>query len=230
MRHIWITGASRGIGFETARLLAADGHHVIATARSTPELANLKSKYPDRIRTFTVDLTDLSGLNRFLSKLESDEIFLDGLIHNAGVLINKPFDLLTDEDWYKMMEVNLMIPVRLTRLLLPRLARGAHVLHISSMGGYPGSSKFPGLTGYSTSKGGLSILTECLATEFASRELFFNCLCLGAVNTEMLQEAFPGYEAPLSAAEMGSYIADFIRNGHCFYNGKVLPVALHDPE
>jgi NAD(P)-dependent dehydrogenase (short-subunit alcohol dehydrogenase family) len=97
------------------------------------------------------------------------------------------------------------------------------------MGGFQGSDKFPGLSAYSVTKGTLSILTECLAVELQDKNIKVNCLCLGAVQTEMLNEAFPGLTAPVEASQMGTYISDFVINGHTFYNGKVLPVALQNP-
>ena len=104
-----------------------------------------------------------------------------------------------------------------------------HVLNITSMGGVQGSAKFPGLSAYSSSKGALVILTELLAEEFKDSGPSFNALALGAVQTEMLEEAFPGYKAPVSAAQIGEYIIDFALNGHQFYNGKVLPISSSTP-
>lgn len=230
MKYILITGASRGIGFETARILATGGHHVIATARTTNALKKLKSKVPDKIDIISADLTDPNDLSKISAYLKSEEILLDGLIHNAGILINKPFQRLKDSDLQAMFDVNLMAPIRLTRTLLPFMEFDSHILAISSMGGYQQSKKFSGLTGYSTSKGALAILAECFAVELADKNICSNCLCLGAVQTEMFEEAFPGIQAPVSPEYMGNYIAEFVLTGHLYYNGKILPVALSDPE
>ena len=97
------------------------------------------------------------------------------------------------------------------------------------MGGIQGSQKFPGLSAYSTSKSTLITLTECLSEEFKIKDVSFNCLALGAVQTEMLAQAFPGYKAPISAMEMGSFISDFWLNGNKYFNGKVIPVSLTTP-
>ncbi|NNC62206.1 MAG: short-chain dehydrogenase, partial [Eudoraea sp.] len=72
-------------------------------------------------------------------------------------------------------------------------------------------------------------LTELLAEEFKETGPSFNVLALGAVQTEMLEEAFPGYQAPLNAAEMAAYILDFALNGHSYYNGKLLQVSNSTP-
>jgi 3-oxoacyl-[acyl-carrier protein] reductase len=228
-RRILVTGASRGIGFEIAKSIADTGNLVIATARSVDALENLKTHSPDRIETISADLTDPSDVISIAEFLNRNKFKLDGLIHNAGLLINKPFTDLSDTDWQKMLDVNLMAPVRLTRTLTPFMNSGSHIVMISSMGGYQESSKFPGLSGYSTAKGGISILSECLSVELSEHKISVNCLCLGAVQTEMLEEAFPGFTAPVSAQEMGKYIAGFTLEAHHFFNGKILPVALADP-
>jgi NAD(P)-dependent dehydrogenase (short-subunit alcohol dehydrogenase family) len=97
------------------------------------------------------------------------------------------------------------------------------------MGGVQGSMKFPGLTAYSSSKGAVISLSEVLAEEYKEKQIAFNVLALGAVQTEMLEEAFPGYQAPLKAVEMASYILDFSLTGNKFYNGKVLEVSSSTP-
>jgi NAD(P)-dependent dehydrogenase (short-subunit alcohol dehydrogenase family) len=97
------------------------------------------------------------------------------------------------------------------------------------MGGVQGSSKFAGLAAYSSSKGALITLTELLAEEFKETGPSFNALAFGAVQTEMLEEAFPGYIAPLSADQMGAYLLNFALTGHQFFNGKVLPVSSGTP-
>jgi len=227
-KHILLTGASKGIGFETAKILAGKNCNITVISRSKEKLDLLSESYK-RIHTIAVDITRPDAVPLIIKHLTANQIQLDGIIHNAGLLINKPFRDLTDQDWENQFAVNLLAPVRLTRELLPFLKNGSHILHISSMGGFQGSDKFPGLSAYSASKGALSILTECLAAELASDQIFVNCLCLGAAETEMLKQAFPGFKAPLTALEMGEYVADFVLNGHKFYNGKILPVALSNP-
>ncbi|HKJ07200.1 MAG TPA: hypothetical protein VJ970_07025, partial [Flavobacteriaceae bacterium] len=72
-------------------------------------------------------------------------------------------------------------------------------------------------------------LTELLAEEYNEKQIAFNVLALGAVQTEMLEEAFPGYKAPVSAKDMANYIYDFAIKGHQFYNGKILEVSSTTP-
>jgi len=228
-KYYLITGASSGIGYKTAEHLAENEANVIVVARTESSLRELEDKYPEQIKALALDITDENSVNEIKKHLSSKGIKLDGIVHNAGLLIAKPFAELTNEDWKNQIDVNLLAPVSVTRNLLGHLNENAHILNISSMGGFMGSSKFPGLSAYSASKGALSILTECLTVELADQNIKCNCLCLGAVQTEMLETAFPGMQAPVSADDMGSYVADFLMNGHKFYNGKILPVALADP-
>jgi NAD(P)-dependent dehydrogenase (short-subunit alcohol dehydrogenase family) len=97
------------------------------------------------------------------------------------------------------------------------------------MGGFQGSMKFSGLTAYSTSKAALCSFTELFAEEYKNTHIKMNCLCLGAVQTEMLEEAFPGYQAPINPAEMAKFIVNFAEINGDFMNGKVIPVSLSNP-
>lgn len=225
-----VTGASRGIGFETTQQLARQGHQVISVARSADLLQKLESTAPDRITAKPTDLTEKDDVSELVELVQDRFGQADILINNAGALINKSFAELTLDEWRSQIESNLISAVHITKKLLPFFAQDAHILNISSMGGFQGSAKFPGLSAYSVTKGALSILTECLATELSEENIKVNALCLGAVQTEMLEQAFPGIEPPVTAQEMGKYIADFALNGSAFYNGKILPVALDDPE
>jgi NAD(P)-dependent dehydrogenase (short-subunit alcohol dehydrogenase family) len=154
---------------------------------------------------------------------------IDILINNAGLLINKPFAALTHQDFTESYQVNVIGIMEATQVLLPLLAPNAHIVNISSMGGFQGSLKFAGLTAYSTSKAALCAFTELFAEEHKSTGIHMNCLCLGAVQTEMLSAAFPGYVAPTSAAEMAHFIADFALNSGAFFNGKIIPVSSSNP-
>lgn len=228
--HYLITGASRGVGRETAIVLSSMGHALTLTARDQQALNETRQLCESECDIIIADLTDSAGIKAVKDHVRNRQLPLNGLIHNAGVLINKPFPELSNRDWQDQFSVNLLAPALLTRDLLPYLKNPSHVVMIGSMGGYQGSAKFPGLSAYSATKGGVSILAECLATELISRGISVNSLCLGAVQTDMLEKAFPGFEAPVSAADMGHYIANFLTDGDRFYNGQVLPVALADPE
>jgi len=225
--NIIITGASRGIGFQTALLFSKE-HNVIAISRNKDNLDKLNQESNNSIVTITFDLEngDYDYLKSEISK-HFDKI--DILVNNAGLLINKPFALLSKNDMNSIFNVNFFGVALLIQNLLPKMNTNSHIVNIGSMGGFQGSSKFSGLSIYSASKAALANLSECLAEELKEQKISVNCLSIGAVQTEMLESAFPGYQAPLKAEEMASYIVDFSKNGHKFFNGKILPVSLSTP-
>ena len=229
MKNIIITGASRGIGFDTALHLAQQGHRVLALSRNEENLKILKEQAGEHLDFLVFDLLkpDAAALIKKIKPMER----VDGLVNNAGYLLKKPFEEITTTDWERAFAVNFFGPAHLIQMLRPFLEKSerAHILNIGSMGGYQGSAKFPELLGYSASKAAVANLTECLAEEWKEKNIACNCLCLGAVQTEMLAEAFPGFEAPVSARKMGEFIAWFALQGQYFFNGKVLPVSVSTP-
>lgn len=170
-----------------------------------------------RISTFLVDF------------LKREWKSVDILINNAGKLLNKPFLETTVSDFEEIYKVNVFGVAELTRRVLPFMSSSGHVVTVSSMGGVQGSAKFPGLAAYSSSKAAVITLTELWAEEFKTTGPSFNVLALGAVQTEMLEEAFPGYKAPLTAEEMAEYIRYFALNGQKLYNGKLMQVSKSTP-
>ena len=225
MKNIIITGTSRGIGLELALQFAQAGHHVLALSRKIPQalLAN------ENITCLSVDLSNELELQKVQDFLSSSWKHVDAIIHNAGSLLLKPFSETTQEDFENIYKVNVFGVANLTRVCLPYLQKGSHVVTISSMGGIQGSLKFSGLAAYSSSKGAVITLSELLAEEYKDRGIAFNVLALGAVQTEMLAEAFPGYQAPIKAKEMADYIFNFTLTGNKYYNGKVLEVSSTTP-
>ena len=233
--NIIITGASSGVGFEAAiELTAQNSNKVIAIARSQDKLTRLQeiatSLNPEcSIYPVVFDLVndDHHDLKSFISAHFDSGV--DVLINNAGALINKPFAQLGELDFVEMLQTNFLAHVRITQALLPLMKAGTHIVNIGSMGGVQGSAKFKGLAAYSASKAALHNFTETLAIELADQKISVNCLALGSAQTEMLEAAFPGYQSPVMAFEMGKYIADFALTGHKFFNGKILPVAVTTP-
>lgn len=225
MKNIIITGTSRGIGYELALQFANAGHQVLAISRNTPQtlMEHLN------VSCLSLDISvaeDLILVEKFIAQTWKK---VDVLLHNAGSLLHKPFDQISTEEFQSIYKVNVFAVAELTKICIPFMQKGSHVVTISSMGGIQGSTKFAGLAAYSSSKGAVITLSEVLAEEYKERGIGFNVLALGAVNTEMLQEAFPGYEAPISAKEMADYIFNFALTGNAYYNGKVLQVSSSTP-
>ncbi len=225
MKNIIITGTSRGIGYELALQFANAGHQVLAISRNTPQTL---MEHPN-VSCLSLDISvaeDLIQVEKFIAQTWKK---VDVLLHNAGSLLHKPFDQISTEEFQSIYKVNVFAVAELTKICIPFMQKGSHAVTISSMGGIQGSTKFAGLAAYSSSKGAVITLSEVLAEEYKERGIAFNVLALGAVNTEMLQEAFPGYEAPISAKEMADYIFNFALTGNAYYNGKVLQVSSSTP-
>ncbi|MBS7233962.1 SDR family NAD(P)-dependent oxidoreductase [Flavobacterium psychroterrae] len=225
MKNIIVTGTSRGIGYELALQFANAGNQVLAISRKIPQTL-LEHQ---NITCLSVDLADETALLEVDNFLSSTWKKVDAVVHNAGALLLKPFAETTQADFESIYKVNVFAVANLTRICLPYLQKGSHVVTISSIGGVRGSLKFAGLAAYSSSKGAVITLSELLAEEYKEQGISFNVLALGSVQTEMLQEAFPGYQAPISAEGMATYIYDFTLNGNKYYNGKVLEVSSTNP-
>ncbi|RKR10802.1 short-subunit dehydrogenase [Flavobacterium sp. 90] len=225
MKNIIVTGTSRGIGYELALKFADAGHQVLAISRKIPQTL-LEHQ---NVTCLSVDLADETALAEVDNFLSSTWKKVDAVVHNAGALLLKPFAETTQADFESIYKVNVFAVANLTRICLPYLQKGSHVVTISSIGGVRGSLKFAGLAAYSSSKGAVITLSELLAEEYKEQGISFNVLALGSVQTEMLNEAFPGYQAPISAEGMATYIYDFTLNGNKYFNGKVLEVSSTNP-
>jgi short-subunit dehydrogenase len=225
LKNIIITGTSRGIGYEMALQFANAGHQVLAISRKTSQVL----MEHENITCLPIDISDENQLQQVQNFVSKTWKKVDILIHNAGSLLHKNFTEITSQEFQNIYKVNVFAVAELTKICIPFMEKGSHVVTISSMGGIQGSIKFAGLSAYSSSKGAVITLSELLAEEYKESGISFNVLALGAVNTEMLQEAFPGYEAPLSAKEMADYIFNFALTGNKYYNGKVLQVSASTP-
>jgi 3-oxoacyl-[acyl-carrier protein] reductase len=235
--NIVITGTSRGIGYELVKRLAGETSHTIfSLSRNTKQLDQLKKECQEinpacSIISVPCDLSDETSLLEGVKFILEKATHIDILVNNAGAILNKPFLSITRKELEYVYNVNVFSVMRFIQELLPVMngKERAHIVNISSIGGVQGSVKFSGLSAYSSSKAALVCVTECLAEELKEKNISINCLALGAVQTEMLNEAFPGYKAPVHPSEMADFIADFCLNAHKFINGKIIPVSLSTP-
>jgi NAD(P)-dependent dehydrogenase (short-subunit alcohol dehydrogenase family) len=224
-KTIVILGASQGIGAALVEVFAKDpSNKVIALARQVELMKELFKQ--ENVFAYKLDL--IENVHEQIDQLKLPNS-IDILINNAGLLINKPFETITHQDFRNSYQVNVIGIMEATQALLPLLKDGAHIVNISSMGGFQGSLKFAGLTAYSTAKAALCAFTEMFAEEYKATNIHMNCLCLGAVQTEMLAQAFPGYEAPTSPEQMANFIANFAEHSGQLLNGKIIPVSASNP-
>ncbi len=224
---IVVVGASRGIGKEIVNRLASNSSYtILALSRNLDRMENNFSSFKN-VKCFSFDLSK-NDVREQASHIFNSFKSIDILINNAGKLINKPFVELTSSDLSECYQVNAIGVMQTVQAALPKMEQ-AHIVNISTIGGFQGSVKFPGLTAYSTSKAAVVSFTELFAEEYKDTAIKMNCLCLGAAQTEMLEEAFPGYEAPISAMKMAEYIVDFALNADQWMNGKIIPLSLSTP-
>lgn len=228
-KNIIITGASRGIGRELTKIHLQNGNNVLAISRNEERLKELfKFENNSQLIILPMDLTKPGDLDMIPGAIQNWKK-VDVLYNNAGFLVNKPFSEISEEDIHHSVAVNYTAPFRIIQILLNKMDGESHIVNITTMGAVQGSVKFPGLGAYSSSKAGLVTLTELLAQEFNESQPRINAIALGAVQTEMLEEAFPGYKAPLSAAQMAEYLYDFGLTGHNFQNGKIIQLSVSTP-
>jgi short-subunit dehydrogenase len=235
--NIVIIGSSRGLGRETAKILCRQGHSLFCFSRDESSLETLKTEcgriFPGNpISVHAIDVMEVAGGSVNLLPLVQERFQkIDALLYNAGLLINKEFTGFKPAWINDIFQVNVIAAAAVIQQLLPLMGgkSPSHIVNTGSMGGVQGSVKFPGLSIYSASKAALATLSECLAMELSHLNIRVNCLALGSAQTEMLEEAFPGYQAPLSATDMAEYISHFVVHGHKHFNGKILPVAVSTP-
>jgi short-subunit dehydrogenase len=225
-KTVVVVGASRGIGLEIAKQFAESGDTVFALSRDINKMNKSFEGYSN-ISPISFDLSN--HVNEQIKNISDLIGTIDILINNAGFLVNKPFYSISHQEFQLSYQINVIGVMETVQGFLSSFHPESHIVNISSMGGFQGSVKFSGLSTYSTSKAALCSFTELFSEEYKETNISMNCLCLGAVQTEMLQEAFPGYEAPTSPSEMASFIVDFAQNGNRYFKGKILPVSLSTP-
>lgn len=227
-KKIVIVGASRGIGEALVkRFSQLENNEVFALSRN---IEKMQVAFTDleNVTCFPFDLA--LNVQQQVTSIFNEIGTFDILINNAGYLVNKPFPEITHEDYALSYQINVIGVMETVQSALKHLNKtSSHIVNISSMGGFQSSMKFSGLTAYSTSKAALCSFTELFSEEYKETSIAMNCLCLGSVQTEMLEEAFPGYLAPLKPEEISEYICDFSLNAHRFMKGKIIPLSLTNP-
>ena len=230
--NIIVTGAGKGIGYELVKILSKHKqNHILAISRKMSDLKELvddchKQTPEAKVTPYEFDLNQFDFYPFIAQRIEAIVHRIDIIIHNAGRLVNKSFSKIEQGDFDEIFNVNVKAPFFFTQALLPIMNKGGHIVMISSLGGLQGTKKYRGLSAYSSSKGSLAILSECLAEELSDQDIRVNCLALGGTQTKMFEKAFPGAKALQSPQQMASFIADFAVSGQKHFNGKVLEVAL----
>jgi NAD(P)-dependent dehydrogenase (short-subunit alcohol dehydrogenase family) len=179
-----VTGAGRGIGAALARRLSAAGHRVAVTARSADELATLAEELPGPALVLPADVTDPDAIERVFAEVEREWGPVEVLVLNAGAGTSAPLAGTTDQDWQRMLDLNLTAPFRMMRRAVPGMveARWGRVIAIASVAAKRGE---PYICAYTASKHGLLGLVRSAARELATTGVTVNAVCPAYVDTPM---------------------------------------------
>lgn len=206
-----VTGGGRGIGAATAEALARKGAQVIVASRTPSELAMTVAHLHAAglsAAALPLDVADDDAVEAAFARIAADYGRLDILVNNAAILLSGPFAEIAIADWDRLLAINLrgaMLCARQAFRLMRE--RGGAIVNVSSLGGMPGTEKFPGYAAYTVSKFALTGLTEALAAEGKAHRIRVNAVAPGAVDTAMLRQAAPHLRTHTSPAEVARVIA-----------------------
>lgn len=179
-----VTGATGGIGEATASKLHSLGASVLITGRRQDALDSLKANLGDRCAALAADLSSDDGIKKVVAAALEAFGKIDILVNNAGLTADALMMRMKDDDWARVLEVNLTAPFKLAReVVMPMMKnRYGRIVNITSIVGWTGN---PGQANYTASKGALTSLTKTLAAEVASRGITANCVAPGFISTAM---------------------------------------------
>jgi len=182
-----VTGASRGIGKSIAKIYAKAGAHVCCISRNKDTLNDVVESIVSNGGSASINAFDVSKSIEFqdnINDIIKEYGTIDILVNNAGITIDKLIMRMNDDDWNKVLEVNLKGAFNgiksVTRSMMK--ARSGRIINISSVVGLTGN---PGQANYAASKAGLIGLSKASAKELASRGITVNCIAPGYINTDM---------------------------------------------
>ncbi len=182
-----VTGGNRGLGRAMALALASAGAAVAITGRDQARLEQAAAEIGDvtgtKPRAFVVDLLDSTARQVFLDQIGHECGRIDILVNNAGIGLRRPALQMTDEEWQRVIELDLTVPFLLARAFAPAMIenRFGRIINVSSA---LGLIAFPGRAAYCAAKGGLIMLTRALALEWAELGVTVNAICPGPFETE----------------------------------------------
>lgn len=232
-----ITGASRGIGKETALLLAKDGIDLLLVSRASEELDRTRTECAARgvgVEVWPLDLAEIASLEQAIAERVRKAGRVDYLVNNAGVTRDGLLVRMKREEWEQVLAVNLTATFVVTRAVVPLMmkARFGRIVNVSSVVGLMGN---PGQANYCASKAGLIGFTFSLARELASRNITVNAVAPGFIETAMTSALAPAAketllsQVPLRRMGTPRDVAEGIRfllgDGSSYITGVVLNIS-----
>ena len=179
---VLVTGASRGIGLEVAKIFSKEGYKVIGTSRGDFNLGDLIGD--SSAMSVQLDLMSKESINDLFEVLKSKDILPSVLINNAGITKDQLFLRMKDKDWDEVIETNLNGLFRVTKAFIKPMVKNkfGRVINISSVAGLMGNS---GQVNYSSSKSAMVGFSRSLAKELGSRNITSNVVAPGFIETDM---------------------------------------------
>jgi NAD(P)-dependent dehydrogenase (short-subunit alcohol dehydrogenase family) len=231
-----ITGAGRGIGAATARLLASRGVKVALMARTLVQVEAQASAIEKEFGAgcalaLVGDVSDEKFLQESFARIKATFGPVSILVNNAGVLLRAPLTETSLADWEKVMRVNVTAAFLCSKYAIPQMREAGHgaIVNVSSLSGIRSALKFPGFSAYIASKHALVGLTEGLSVEVKSLGIRVNCIAPGAVDTQMLRSADPSLKTKTQPEEIAQIIT-YLCDDHASHvlTGSVIEVNTND--
>jgi NAD(P)-dependent dehydrogenase (short-subunit alcohol dehydrogenase family) len=195
-----VTGASKGIGAACARALSEAGHRVALVSRDAPALQDVADSLPGESLVVPADMLDPAAIDGAFARVEEAWGPVEILVVNAGASMSAPLVATTDEDWRRMLDLNLTAPFRCLRRALPAMTAAGfgRVVVIASVAGKVGSAR---IAAYTASKHGVLGLVRTAAAEVARSGVTVNAVCPGYVDTPMTDESVAAISAGTRRSE-----------------------------
>ena len=234
-----VTGASKGIGASVALALAQAGADVVLAARDEQALAEVRATIQEqtdaRVLVHRVDITDRSTIDAMVAATLEEFGRIDILVNNAGILKLQEFEEITEEDFRSVLDINLVGTFRCIQAVAPHMKERGYgrIVNVSSIAGLRGRAME---AHYSSSKGGINLLTKSMAIELARHGVNVNAVCPGYIRTPMNEHLVAddkiraGMEKRVpqrrvgDATEMGPPVVFLASRGASYVTGTVLSV------
>ena len=211
-RVVLITGATSGIGLETARLFLEHGATVYLNGRDKQKLARVVGELDDlsgKALPLAGDVSQVKQCEAMLAFVEEQGDGLDILVNSAGIWVEGKADTMTEEDWDSVMNINAKGTFFMCRYAIPLLEINSGVIvNVSSDSGLVGNNE---AAVYCASKGAVTLMTKAMAVELATRGIRVNAVCPGDVETPMLEKAYRDYGDGDRDNYYGSLLAHYPR-------------------
>ena len=196
-KKILITGASGGIGHALVKKFVSLNANVLATGTKTEKLDSLKKEFPN-INILKFDISEHSKIEEFVENVYSQLVGLDVLINNAGVNKDNLSIRMKEDEWKKVIDINLGSTFLLCRSAIKKMLKNKYgrIVNITSIVGHTGNL---GQANYAASKAGIIGMTKSLALEYAKKNITLNCVSPGFIRTNMTENILESVKVILTS-------------------------------